>query len=180
MNIFALNKQLFIDGSRDSYKWFWFWKRSKPVVWNCCSLHFLFQIFNIVEKCWLYRKDKHGLYRYNPIILLLLNNNCVHYKKILWEVIVSQMIKPSRWVFLFLLFFLPPSLQWPSSAASSCWSCLFRSCSITSPRRWASPAYSTLSEISFQRLGVSFFPFCTLRKVLGNKFGSRFCTRKSN
>lgn len=51
--------------------------------------------------------------QFYSIILLLMNNNCVHCKNILLKVILSQMIKPCRWVFLaiicsvvLLIFFL--------------------------------------------------------------------------
>lgn len=39
-----------------------------------------------------------------------------------------------------LLTFVCLCVQWPSSVASSCWSCLCLSCSTTSPKRWVPPA----------------------------------------
>lgn len=178
-----MNKQLFV-WLKPGYGHIW--KRLKPLVWTCYSQQFLFKIYNTVEKCSLYKKSNHGLYRqrYNP-------QQCRIIFWYWWTTTVSMIENPFQSYFLtndetmkmgfvilcpvrslvFLIFFLLLCLcsdhhQWRHH--------------VDPVRFWAAvlshqggELLQPVSEMRFQVLGFSF-------PMLGNKFGSSLCTRKSN
>lgn len=78
---------------------------------------------------------------YTVIIKCMLSSSPYGFQSC-WSTAVSrvQLVLLGWKHWLSLLTFVCLCVQWPSSVASSCWSCLCLSCSTTSPKRWVPPA----------------------------------------